>query len=70
MKSMPELDEEREYLDTIPGAVPLPHQMPRRLPVCPALRAGDADLPGSHAGAFAPNRRPQMPLLAVRRREA
>ncbi|CAJ1004247.1 MULTISPECIES: ABC transporter ATP-binding protein [Bacillales] len=29
MKSIPELDEEREYLDTIPGAVPLPHQMPK-----------------------------------------
>lgn len=28
MNSIPELDEEREYLETIPGAVPLPHQMP------------------------------------------
>ncbi|MGE5702871.1 MAG: ABC transporter ATP-binding protein [Clostridia bacterium] len=28
MNSIPELDEEREYLDTIPGAVPLPQQMP------------------------------------------
>ncbi|MCG3084745.1 oligopeptide/dipeptide ABC transporter ATP-binding protein, partial [Anoxybacillus sp. LAT27] len=29
MRSIPELDEEREYLDTIPGAVPLPNQMPK-----------------------------------------
>ncbi|AWX54121.1 ABC transporter ATP-binding protein [Brevibacillus brevis] len=28
MNSIPELDEEREYLETIPGAVPLPYQMP------------------------------------------
>ncbi|CAM3036389.1 ABC transporter ATP-binding protein [Paenibacillus sediminis] len=29
MNSIPELDDEREYLDTIPGTVPLPHQMPK-----------------------------------------
>ncbi|MFD2368606.1 ABC transporter ATP-binding protein [Brevibacillus sp. GCM10020057] len=29
MNSIPELDDEREYLDTIPGAVPLPQQMPK-----------------------------------------
>ncbi|MFY0544819.1 ABC transporter ATP-binding protein [Brevibacillus sp. H7] len=29
MNSIPDLDEEREYLETIPGAVPLPHQMPK-----------------------------------------
>ncbi|MED4585389.1 ABC transporter ATP-binding protein [Brevibacillus choshinensis] len=29
MNSIPELDDEREYLETIPGAVPLPQQMPK-----------------------------------------
>ena len=29
MKSVPDLEEEREYLETIPGAVPLPNQMPK-----------------------------------------
>jgi peptide/nickel transport system ATP-binding protein len=29
MNSIPDLEEEREYLQTIPGAVPLPHQMPK-----------------------------------------
>ncbi|MFM9282350.1 ABC transporter ATP-binding protein [Paenibacillus jiagnxiensis] len=29
MKSIPELGDEREYLDTIPGSVPLAHQMPK-----------------------------------------
>jgi len=29
MNSIPELNDEREYLDTIPGAVPLPQQMPK-----------------------------------------
>lgn len=28
MNSIPELDDEREYLETIPGSVPLAHQMP------------------------------------------
>jgi peptide/nickel transport system ATP-binding protein len=29
MNSIPDLEGEREYLQTIPGAVPLPHQMPK-----------------------------------------
>jgi peptide/nickel transport system ATP-binding protein len=29
MNSIPDLEEEQEYLQTIPGAVPLPHQMPK-----------------------------------------
>ncbi|MBG9787506.1 MULTISPECIES: ABC transporter ATP-binding protein [Brevibacillus] len=29
MQSIPDLDKEKEYLDTIPGAVPLAHQMPK-----------------------------------------
>ncbi len=29
MKSIPDINEEREYLETIPGTVPLPYQMPK-----------------------------------------
>ena len=40
MNSVPDLEEEREYLETIPGAVPLPNQMPkgcRFAPRCPRV---------------------------------
>ncbi|GAA4719679.1 ABC transporter ATP-binding protein [Brevibacillus fulvus] len=56
MNSVPELDEEREYLETIPGSVPLAHQMPsgcrfaprcsKAMPICSEKQPDLLDLGG------------------------
>jgi peptide/nickel transport system ATP-binding protein len=56
LESIPHFEEDKEYLNTIPGSVPLPYQMPKGCRFAPRC---------SHVKAICHEQAPQLTELAV-----